>query len=183
MLEADADLQDALVQVADRVALRQPFQLQGLVLLEELAAVELLDAERAGAPAADRRSARRAARGRGGGTARCSWSSHSKAACAPADKSSVTATKPKYDVQVDWETVVPLGDTLSAKTDGRADDRWAKAFEVVLHEHQHRFVPREWGKIDFEYVTGEKQGHVVLYVRAIKPEPAPPTCAGRWSTS
>ena len=81
----------------------------------------------------------------------------------------MSATKPNYQVQVDWESVVPLGDTLSAKTDGRVDDRWAKAFEVVLHEHQHRFVPREWGKIDFEYVTGEKQGHVVLYVRAIKP--------------
>jgi hypothetical protein len=81
----------------------------------------------------------------------------------------VTASKANYQVQVDWASVIPLGDTLSARTDGRVDDRWAKAFEVVLHEHQHRFVPREWGRIDFEYVTAEKQAHVVLYVRAIQP--------------
>lgn len=44
VLEADTDLQDALVEVADRVALLEPLELEGLVLLEELAAVELLDA-------------------------------------------------------------------------------------------------------------------------------------------
>jgi hypothetical protein len=81
----------------------------------------------------------------------------------------VTATKPNYQVQVDWPSVVPLGDTLSVKTDGRIDDRWAKAFEVVLHEHQHRFVPREWGRIEFEYVTSTKPPHLMLYVRAIQP--------------
>ena len=40
----DADLQDPLVEVADRVALLDPLELERLVLLEELAAVELLDA-------------------------------------------------------------------------------------------------------------------------------------------
>ena len=39
VLEADADLQDALVEVADRVALLEPLELEGFVLLEELAAV------------------------------------------------------------------------------------------------------------------------------------------------
>ena len=43
MLEANADLEDPLVEVADRVALREPLLLERLVLLEELAAVELLD--------------------------------------------------------------------------------------------------------------------------------------------
>jgi hypothetical protein len=44
VLEAHADLQDPLVEVADRVGLLDPLQLERLVLLEELAAVELLDA-------------------------------------------------------------------------------------------------------------------------------------------
>ncbi len=82
----------------------------------------------------------------------------------------MTPTKAKYDVQVDWSTVVPVGDTLSVQTAGRVDDRWAKAFEVVLHEHQHRTAPREWGRIDFEYASGERQPHMALYVRAIKAE-------------
>jgi hypothetical protein len=43
-MEADPDLEDALVQVADRVRLGDPDALQGLVLLEELPSVELLDA-------------------------------------------------------------------------------------------------------------------------------------------
>ena len=42
---------------------------------------------------------------------------------------------------VDWLTVVPLGDTLRVRTEPGVDDRWAKAFEVVLHEQQHRDVP------------------------------------------
>ena len=82
----------------------------------------------------------------------------------------MNATKAKYDVQVDWNSVVPVGDTLTVRTGGRVDDRWAKAFEVVLHEHQHRTAPREWGRIDFEYAAGERQPHMALYVRAIKPE-------------
>jgi hypothetical protein len=44
VLEAHADLQDPLVEVADRVGPLDPLQLERLVLLEELAAVELLDA-------------------------------------------------------------------------------------------------------------------------------------------
>jgi hypothetical protein len=43
-LEAHADLQDPLVEVADRVGLLDPLELERLVLLEEVAAVELLDA-------------------------------------------------------------------------------------------------------------------------------------------
>jgi len=43
VLETHADLEDALVEVADRVALCEPFLLKRLVLLEELSAVELLD--------------------------------------------------------------------------------------------------------------------------------------------
>lgn len=44
VMEPDADLQDAVVQAADRRACAAPEQLQGLVLLEELSGVELLDA-------------------------------------------------------------------------------------------------------------------------------------------
>jgi hypothetical protein len=86
-----------------------------------------------------------------------------------ADKGGVSAIR-KYEAHIDWATVIPVGDTLSVLTAGRVDDRWAKAFEVVLHEHQHRTAPREWGRIDFEYASGEREPHLVLYVRAIKPE-------------
>src|SRR5919109_2207697 len=44
VLEAHADLQDPLVEVADRVGLLDPLHLERLVLLEELAPVEFLDA-------------------------------------------------------------------------------------------------------------------------------------------
>ncbi len=43
VVEADADLQDALVQMADLVGRGAPEQLERLVLLEELAGVELGD--------------------------------------------------------------------------------------------------------------------------------------------
>jgi hypothetical protein len=43
VVEADADLQDPVVQTPDRDVGRAPERLEGLVLLEELAAVELLD--------------------------------------------------------------------------------------------------------------------------------------------
>ena len=43
MVKRDADLQDALVQIADVAPLGAPQQLERLVLLEELAAVELGD--------------------------------------------------------------------------------------------------------------------------------------------
>ena len=42
-MEADADLEDAVVQRADRSARLAPQDLERLVLLEELAGVELLD--------------------------------------------------------------------------------------------------------------------------------------------
>ena len=48
VIEADPDLQDALVQVADRVRLGDPDALEGLVLLEEFPPVELLDAMKQG---------------------------------------------------------------------------------------------------------------------------------------
>jgi hypothetical protein len=42
-MHADADLQNAFVQVADLTRRRAPQQLERLVLLEELARVELVD--------------------------------------------------------------------------------------------------------------------------------------------
>jgi hypothetical protein len=44
VVEADADLQDAVVKGADRSVGRAPQDLEGLVLLEEVARIELLDA-------------------------------------------------------------------------------------------------------------------------------------------
>jgi hypothetical protein len=44
VMEADADLQDPVIQAADRRARVTPERLQGLVLFEELAGIELLDA-------------------------------------------------------------------------------------------------------------------------------------------
>ncbi len=87
---------------------------------------------------------------------------------AAADKGTVSVSR-KYEVMVDWLSVVPMGDTLRVRTEPGVDDRWAKAFEVVLHEQQHRASQREWGRIDFEYVPAGKEGHFVLYVRAINP--------------
>ena len=43
MMERHADLQDALIEKPDVAALGSPEELEGLVLLEELAGVELLD--------------------------------------------------------------------------------------------------------------------------------------------
>ena len=43
-MKADADLKDAVIQVTDRCGSVAPQELEGLVLLEELAGVELLDA-------------------------------------------------------------------------------------------------------------------------------------------
>src|SRR2546423_3626628 len=57
VLEADPDLEDALVEVAHRVALGQPLLLERFVLLVELATVELLDTP----PQARRRRLRAAA--------------------------------------------------------------------------------------------------------------------------
>jgi hypothetical protein len=44
VVEADADLKDAVIETADRRARVAPQELQRLVLLEEFAGVELLDA-------------------------------------------------------------------------------------------------------------------------------------------
>ena len=58
VMEADADLEDPVIQVPDRGAGVPPQGLEGLVLLEEFAGVELLDAadqrigRRVGAPRA-----------------------------------------------------------------------------------------------------------------------------------
>src|SRR6267143_7276480 len=43
MVHAHADLQEAFIQVADLVGRGPPQQLEGLVLIEELARVELVD--------------------------------------------------------------------------------------------------------------------------------------------
>jgi hypothetical protein len=43
-METDADLEDPVVQATHRRACVAPEELEGLVLLEELAGVELLDA-------------------------------------------------------------------------------------------------------------------------------------------
>ena len=43
VVKADADLEDPLVQVADRIELRDPDGFERFVLLEKLLAVELLD--------------------------------------------------------------------------------------------------------------------------------------------
>jgi hypothetical protein len=75
-----------------------------------------------------------------------------------------------YGIQVEWETVVPLGDALGVRTNDGVDDRWVKAFEVVLDERRRRTAGGDWGAIEFEYASGARQGNFVLYVREIKPE-------------
>ena len=75
----------------------------------------------------------------------------------------------RYDVQVDWPTVVPLGDMLAVNTEDGFDDRWVEAFEVVLGEHECRATGRKWSGIDFECTSGDEDGALVLYVRGIEP--------------
>jgi len=75
----------------------------------------------------------------------------------------------KYDVRVDWPTVVPMGDTLAVSTEDRFDDRWVEAFEVVLHEHEREAIDRKWSRIDFECGSGEDTSFV-LFVKHIEPE-------------
>ena len=43
VVEADSDLEDSLVEVADRIRLGDPDGLKGLVLFEEFLAIELVD--------------------------------------------------------------------------------------------------------------------------------------------
>jgi hypothetical protein len=73
-----------------------------------------------------------------------------------------------YQVEVEWQTVVPLGDTLAVRTSAGFDERWAKAFAVVRDEHQLRSNGADWGAIDFEFSPGA-HAVFVLYVRGIKP--------------
>jgi hypothetical protein len=80
----------------------------------------------------------------------------------------VSDSNDKYDVRVDWTTVVPLGDTLAVSTDEGFDDRWVEAFEVVLDEHERQAKDREWSGIDFEYASDEEV-KFVLFVKEIEP--------------
>jgi hypothetical protein len=75
----------------------------------------------------------------------------------------------RYDVRVEWTTVVPLGDTLAVSTDDGFDDRWVEAFEVVLDEHERQANDRKWSGIDFDYDSDEEV-RFVLYMREIEPE-------------
>jgi hypothetical protein len=81
----------------------------------------------------------------------------------------VSDSNDKYDVRVDWTTVVPLGDTLAVSTDEGFDDRWVEAFEVVLDEHERQANDRKWSGIDFDYAS-EEEARFVLFMREIEPE-------------
>jgi hypothetical protein len=81
----------------------------------------------------------------------------------------VSETNDNYDVQVDWPTVVPLGDTLAVSASDGFDDRWAEAFEVVLDEHERCASDQSWSGIEFEYANGEAGGKFVLFIREIDP--------------
>jgi hypothetical protein len=74
-----------------------------------------------------------------------------------------------YHVEVDWQSVVPLGDVLAVRTGAGFDERWVKAFHVVRDEHQLRSNSGDWGAIDYEYSPGA-HAVFVLYVRDIKPK-------------
>ena len=75
-----------------------------------------------------------------------------------------------YDVQVDWPTVVPLGDTLVVKTDGDIDGGWVEAFDVVLHEHERQTSNRMWRGMDFQYASEDKLPPYDLFLRGIDPD-------------
>jgi hypothetical protein len=85
------------------------------------------------------------------------------------EEKQVSDRNQQYDVQAQWPTVVPLGDTLAISTDGGVDARWVEAFEVVLDEHERGPSDRKWGRIDFEDPS-DGQDELVLYVRRISPE-------------
>jgi hypothetical protein len=84
-------------------------------------------------------------------------------------RSRVSDSNDKYDVHVDWTTVVPLGDTLAIRARDGFDDRWIEAFEVVLDEHERQAIDQSWNGIDFEYASDEKNVNFVLFVREIEP--------------
>ena len=77
--------------------------------------------------------------------------------------------KRQYGVQVDWTTVVPLGDTLAIGTSAGVDEQWVKAFEVVLDEHERQETDRGWRDIEFEYASDENAPQLGMYVREIQP--------------
>ena len=81
----------------------------------------------------------------------------------------VSESDNNYDVQLDWATVVPLGDTLAVSATDGFDDLWVEAFEVVLDEHERQATSRDWGAIDFEYDSVEEQKFVLL-VKRIQPQ-------------
>jgi hypothetical protein len=74
-----------------------------------------------------------------------------------------------YDVQVDWPTVVPLGDTLAVSTGNGFDDQWAQAFDVVLREQESRPGDRGWRRIDFEHGSDAYGATFDIFVRAVDP--------------
>lgn len=73
-----------------------------------------------------------------------------------------------YDARVDWQTAVAFGDTLAVGMDDGCDDRWIEAFQVVLHEHEHRTTAQSWSEIDFDHVAGGAELRVL--VREIAPD-------------
>jgi hypothetical protein len=81
-------------------------------------------------------------------------------------------TNDTYGMQVDWQTVVPQGDTLAIGTDGGFDARWIEAFEVVLDEPERQPSERPWRGIDFRHRSDE-EAEFVLFVRGIGPEARP----------
>jgi hypothetical protein len=81
----------------------------------------------------------------------------------------MSADTKRYHVEVDWSSVVPLGDSLGMRTGGGFDERWVKAFQVVRDEHQLRTNGADWGAIDDEHRAGP-QPDFILYVRQINPE-------------
>jgi hypothetical protein len=89
------------------------------------------------------------------------------------EEKQVSDSNRNYDVQVDWQSVVPLGDTLGVSTGNGFDERWVEAFEVVLREHESRPGDRGWRRIDFEYGTGDYEPTFDLFVREIEPGTGP----------
>jgi hypothetical protein len=84
-------------------------------------------------------------------------------------RSTVSEKNHNYDVQVDWPTVAPLGDTLAVSTGSGVDDQWVDAFEVVLREDEARQADRTWRRIEFEQGSGDYVGTVDVLVREIEP--------------
>jgi hypothetical protein len=80
----------------------------------------------------------------------------------------VSESNDRHDVQVDWRTAVPMGDTLAVRTGDGVDDRWVEAFEVVVDEHDRQASDQKWNEIDFEYASGDSP-KFVIFVREIEP--------------